>query len=69
MQREAEGDAFAQHKGGRPQECLTDVYNYLKGVWREDGAKVSLEVHSDRVRGSRQRLKQNNQIYNTHRIL
>ena len=58
MQREAEGDAFAQPKGERGQECLTDVYNYLKGGWRQDGAKVSLEMHSDRVRGSRHRLKQ-----------
>lgn len=65
MQRETDRNSFAQPKGDRVQDYLTDVYN-LKGDWREDGARVSLEGHNERQQAQ---AKTNNQICNTHGIL
>lgn len=37
---------------------LNVTFNFLKGIYREDGARLLSEVHSKRARGNEQRLQQ-----------
>lgn len=37
---------------------LNVTFNFLKGIYREDGARPLSEVHSKRARGNEQRLQQ-----------
>lgn len=58
MQREAEGDAFAQSRGERAQEYLTTT-SMSATTSRVAGEKMKPDsLYTDTVRGSRHKLKQ-----------
>lgn len=45
-------------KNIRLEEDLNVTFNFLKRIYREDGARLLSEFHSKRARGSEERLQE-----------
>lgn len=61
MMKELEHLSYEEKLGesGLPRGHLTNVCKYLKGYWKEDGARIFLEVHQATTGGNGHRLEQN----------